>query len=160
MKAKLTSKKTPVKPAYRKSTGMSRIKKAGKTIVKAGINDLHTGVIPVAMKGLTSARTGLTNSSSFKMKGFKGFGDSPLKAKSDAAKNLLKAVPNKEAYNKLSEENRVGFDQAAKKAGLPTKKSSPAKKAKGMDGKACWKGYKLAGTKKKGGKTVDNCVKA
>tara|TARA_B100001741_G_C16510106_1_gene579238 strand:+ start:165 stop:1133 length:969 start_codon:yes stop_codon:yes gene_type:complete len=33
-------------------------------------------------------------------------------------------------------------------------------KAKGLDGKACWKGYKLAGTKEKGGKTVDNCVKA
>jgi len=33
-------------------------------------------------------------------------------------------------------------------------------KAKGLDGKACWKGYKLAGTKKKGGETVDNCVKA
>ena len=32
-------------------------------------------------------------------------------------------------------------------------------KQKGLDGKACWKGYKLAGTKKKGGKTVDNCVK-
>ena len=36
------------------------------------------------------------------------------------------------------------------------KKSS---KEKGLDGKACWDGYKLAGTKKKGGKTVDNCVK-
>lgn len=34
-----------------------------------------------------------------------------------------------------------------------------AEKEKGLDGKACWKGYKLAGTKKKGGKTVDNCVK-
>ena len=33
-------------------------------------------------------------------------------------------------------------------------------KAKGLDGKACWKGYKLAGTKMKGGKRVDNCVKA
>jgi len=32
------------------------------------------------------------------------------------------------------------------------------KKKKGRDGKACWKGYRLAGTKKKGGKTVDNCV--
>mgnify|MGYP003640694593 CR=1 FL=1 len=31
-------------------------------------------------------------------------------------------------------------------------------KLKGIDGKACWKGYKLSGTKKKGGKTVDNCV--
>ena len=31
-------------------------------------------------------------------------------------------------------------------------------KAKGMDGKACWKGYELQGTKMKGGKEVDNCV--
>ena len=30
-----------------------------------------------------------------------------------------------------------------------------AGKAKGLDGKACWKGYSLKGTKKKGGKTVD-----
>ena len=36
---------------------------------------------------------------------------------------------------------------------------SPMKKKKGLDGKACWEGYKLQGTKKKGGKTVDNCVK-
>ena len=36
---------------------------------------------------------------------------------------------------------------------------SPAKaKEKGMDGKACWKGYSLRGTKMKGGKKVDNCV--
>ena len=33
-------------------------------------------------------------------------------------------------------------------------------KLKGVDGKACWKGYKQAGTKMKGGKTVDDCVKA
>jgi hypothetical protein len=32
-------------------------------------------------------------------------------------------------------------------------------KMKGLDGKACWKGYKQMGTKQKGGKTVDNCVK-
>ena len=32
-------------------------------------------------------------------------------------------------------------------------------KMKGLDGKACWDGYKLAGTKKKGNRTVDNCVK-
>lgn len=34
-----------------------------------------------------------------------------------------------------------------------------ANKQKGVDGKACWKGYRRSGTKKKGGKTVDNCVK-
>jgi hypothetical protein len=32
-------------------------------------------------------------------------------------------------------------------------------KQKGIDGKACWKGYKRMGTKMKGGKRVDNCVK-
>jgi len=32
-------------------------------------------------------------------------------------------------------------------------------KKKGLDGKACWKGYKQMGTKMKGGKRVDNCVK-
>ena len=32
-------------------------------------------------------------------------------------------------------------------------------KKKGLDGKECWDGYKLVGTKKKGGKTVDDCVK-
>jgi hypothetical protein len=31
-------------------------------------------------------------------------------------------------------------------------------KQKGVDGKACWKGYKRMGTKMKGGKRVDNCV--
>ena len=36
--------------------------------------------------------------------------------------------------------------------------SEKSEKKKGLDGKACWDGYKLAGTKKKGGKTVDNCV--
>ena len=30
-----------------------------------------------------------------------------------------------------------------------------AAKKKGRDGKACWKGYTLRGTKKKGGRTVD-----
>jgi hypothetical protein len=42
----------------------------------------------------------------------------------------------------------------------PFKMKSPLyAKAKGVDGKACWKGYTLRGTKKKSGKTVDNCVK-
>jgi len=36
--------------------------------------------------------------------------------------------------------------------------SQNEEKEKGVDGKACWKGYKRIGTKKKGGKTVDNCV--
>lgn len=42
---------------------------------------------------------------------------------------------------------------------LETGETIILEKEKGLDGKACWKGYKQMGTKKKGGKTVDNCVK-
>ena len=66
------------------------------------------------------------------MKGFSGFGNSPMKAKASPAENLLKAVPDKEAYEKLSDIDKKGFDKAAKKAGLPTKKS-PAKMGGGFD---------------------------
>ena len=38
------------------------------------------------------------------------------------------------------------------------KKTNEGTKQKGVDGKACWDGYKRMGTKKKGSKTVDNCV--
>ena len=41
----------------------------------------------------------------------------------NTAKNLLKAVPNKAAFDKLSPEDKKGFTKAAKKAGLPTNKN-------------------------------------
>ena len=47
-------------------------------------------------------------------------------------------------------------NQLIKKISNGNKRS---RKKKGMDGKACWKGYELRGTKMKGGKRVDNCVK-
>jgi len=43
---------------------------------------------------------------------------------------------------------------------LETGETIILEKEKGLDGKACWKGYKQAGTKMKGGKRVDDCVKA
>ena len=48
-----------------------------------------------------------------------------------------------------------------RKVGLPAGKGPlvSEEKQKGVDGKVCWDGYKRMGTKKKGGKTVDNCVK-
>ena len=69
----------------------------------------------------------------FKMKGFK-------------AHNMYKTerADTKADHDRLEKQ---GYDH------------NPYKKAKGMDGKACWKGYKLQGTKMKGGKRVDNCVK-
>jgi len=66
-------------------------------------------------------------SSGYKMRGFSYPGESPIKLTDEERRaNLLKAVPNKEAYDKLSDPDKKGFDEAAKKAGLPTKKS-PAK---------------------------------
>ena len=49
--------------------------------------------------------------SSFKMKGFTGFGNSPIKAKtkSTPAENLLKAVPNKQVDVKRSEIDKKGL---------------------------------------------------
>ena len=44
--------------------------------------------------------------------------------------------------------------------GNPSYTTLPEEKQKGVDGKVCWKGYKRMGTKMKGGKRVDNCVKA
>ena len=65
--------------------------------------------------------------SAYKMKGYSYPGTSPIKkgkAKQDYRESsLLKAVPNKEAYDKLSAEDKKGFDAAAKKAGFPTKKN-------------------------------------
>jgi hypothetical protein len=55
---------------------------------------------------------------------FKQMGSSPLKAGtsySEGAQNLLKAVPDKEVYDKLSDVDKAEFDKAAKKHGLPTK---------------------------------------
>ena len=60
----------------------------------------------------------------FKMKGYSYPGKSPVKlTDKEKQANLLKAVPNKEAYDKLSDEDKKGFDIVAKKVGLPTKKA-------------------------------------
>ena len=48
------------------------------------------------------------------------------KTKAEKRANLLKAVPNKEAYDKLSEPDKKGFDKAGKEAGLPQKKATKA----------------------------------
>ena len=44
--------------------------------------------------------------------------------------NLLKAVPNKEAYDKLSDADKKGFDATGAKVGLPTKPAKYASPAK------------------------------
>lgn len=91
-------------------------------------------------------------SNGFKLKSgnktsFKSMGSSPLKKDtgySEKAQNLLKAVPDKAAYDKLSDVDKVGFDKAAEKHGLPVKKESPAKQVSGDAGEAIdhWIKYK------------------
>jgi 5S rRNA maturation endonuclease (ribonuclease M5) len=51
-----------------------------------------------------------------------------------------------------------GMNRPAKAGDFVGGEGIEEEKQKGVDGKACWKGYKRMGTKKKGGKTVDNCV--
>ena len=69
---------------------------------------------------------------------------SPFKAMGGSAatdeqkrKNLLKAVPNEEAFNKLSKVDQAGFTKKAKEVGLPMKpKKSPAKQRLKKGGEA------------------------
>ena len=50
-------------------------------------------------------------------------------------------------------------DSVCEECGNPSYTTLPEEKQKGVDGKVCWKGYRRMGTKMKGGKRVDNCVK-
>jgi hypothetical protein len=83
---------------------------------------------------------------------------------------LRKVVPGyaKREIDKKMDAGKFGKTDADKDANFHRYKKIQDKikeqgvaeeKQKGVDGKACWKGYKRMGTKKKGGKTVDNCVK-
>ena len=50
-------------------------------------------------------------------------------------------------------------DAVCEECGNPSWRTLDEEKQKGVDGKVCWKGYRRMGTKMKGGKRVDNCVK-
>ena len=86
-------------------------------------------------------------------------------AESRSTKNVMKRTvsENEKSYLDLLQEKVES--KVAETAGVcsdcgkPSYTTLPEEKQKGVDGKVCWKGYKRMGTKKKGGKTVDNCVK-
>ena len=75
------------------------------------------------------------------------------RSKSMTEASYLEAMQAKVA-KKVSESIDV-----CSECGKPSYTTLDEEKQKGVDGKVCWKGYKRMGTKKKGGKTVDNCVK-
>jgi hypothetical protein len=80
----------------------------------------------------------------------------PVEPKTEPVEDAVdykESLANK-LQNKLKESTKT-----CKDCNKPTWETlDEAEKQKGVDGKVCWKGYKRMGTKKKGGKTVDNCV--
>ena len=86
-------------------------------------------------------------------------------AESKQAKNVLKRskTMTEEAYLESMQAKVLGklaeSEALCSECGKPSYTTLDEEKQKGVDGKVCWKGYKRMGTKKKGGKTVDNCVK-
>ena len=80
----------------------------------------------------------------------------------DFAKTKHKGLPDKvseDAYKSALQKKLSEAKGVCKECGKPSYTTLPEEKQKGVDGKVCWKGYKRMGTKQKGGKTVDNCVK-
>lgn len=76
-------------------------------------------------------------------------------------KGKNKELENFYNINNLSEEDEEGCKHAAEGCDCDNCTQCKANQHKEEDeeSKACWKGYKKMGTKKKGGKTVNNCVK-
>ena len=86
-------------------------------------------------------------------------------AESKSAKNVMKRskTMTEESYLESLEAKVAGklaeSQSLCSECGKPSYTTLDEEKQKGVDGKVCWKGYRRMGTKKKGGKTVDNCVK-
>jgi|TARA_A200000159_G_scaffold53550_1_gene49544 hypothetical protein len=80
------------------------------------------------------------------------------KAGTSRSKNHPDA-PSEKDWENAAKTAKESVESKCPDCGNPSYKTLPEEKQKGVDGKVCWKGYKRMGTKKKGGKTVDNCVK-
>jgi len=68
-------------------------------------------------------------------------------------------APSEKDWKNAAKTAKESKESVCSDCGNPSYTTLPEEKQKGVDGKVCWKGYKRMGTKKKGGKTVDNCVK-
>tara|TARA_R110000765_G_scaffold121343_1_gene217475 strand:- start:36 stop:827 length:792 start_codon:yes stop_codon:yes gene_type:complete len=106
-----------------------RVKKHNKQLKKSKKPVENTGPHPEYVAYQKSLEPGGANyKGGAPMKDLSGDGKITKKDISKAEKraNLLKAVPNQEAYDKLSDIDKKGFDKAGKAAGLPQKR--PKKK--------------------------------
>tara|TARA_B100001057_G_scaffold28080_1_gene25811 strand:+ start:1961 stop:2839 length:879 start_codon:yes stop_codon:yes gene_type:complete len=83
------------------------------------------------------------------------------KAGKKPRKKGAKGAPTKKDWENAAKTAKESVDANCPDCGNPSYTTLPEEKQKGVDGKVCWKGYKIGNprTKKKGGKTVDNCVK-
>lgn len=76
------------------------------------------------------------------------------------AEEILRSAQEDAEETWAERDNKYAHGESVcSECGNPSYTTLPEEKQKGVDGKVCWKGYKRIGTKKKGGKTVDNCVK-
>ena len=76
------------------------------------------------------------------------------------AEEILRSAQEDAEETWAERDNKYAHGESVcSECGNPSYTTLPEEKQKGVDGKVCWKGYKRMGTKKKGGKTVDNCVK-
>ena len=124
---------------------------------------------PDALDGISSGKAEVQEVSDFKKREleYELRGEEP---KRDPKKRRPYRTPqeriqdaNKRNSKKYKESLADKLSEAVAKCsdcGNTSYKTLPEEKQKGVDGKVCWKGYKRMGTKQKGGKTVDNCVKA
>ena len=75
------------------------------------------------------------------------------------AKDVVESNYTANLATRVQETLKKRSEVTCSECGNPSYTTLDEEKQKGVDGKVCWKGYKRMGTKKKGGKTVDNCVK-
>ena len=93
-----------------------------------------------------------------KSKGLYYYVNKRKKAGTSRSKNHPDA-PSEKDWENAAKTAKESVESVCPDCGNPSYTTLPEEKQKGVDGKVCWKGYKRMGTKKKGGKTVDNCVK-
>ena len=113
--------------------------------------------------------SGLQRHIGIKKYGKKGFEELQKAGREGASEKEKGAIKDK-YLSKEEAELEQGFEEmmgqfseanedVCEECGNPSWRTLDEEKQKGVDGKVCWKGYKRMGTKMKGGKRVDNCVK-
>ena len=100
-----------------------------------------------------------TNLEEDKPKGLYYYVNKNKKSGKTPRKKGAEGAPTDQDWKDAAKTAKESVEGVCPDCGNPSYTTLPEEKQKGVDGKVCWKGYRRMGTKKKGGKTVDNCVK-